>query len=280
VSLETLRGYRAAGVNRVSFGVQSLNDRHLATLGRIHSAAEAVTAVDLARRAGFEAINTDFIFGVPGQTVAEWEADLHGALALDPGHVSAYSLTYEEGTAFHAWRAAGRLVPAREEDEIDMFRLARALLGGAGYEAYEISNYARPGRACRHNLAYWRRRPYLGVGAGAHSFAATPGYGRRWSAERQPERYMAAVELQGHATAGVEECSREQAMGEFMFLGLRLAAGIAADDFARAFGVPPEAAYAALPGLIAGGHLERTDGRLRLTPAGLLVGDSVFTAFL
>jgi oxygen-independent coproporphyrinogen-3 oxidase len=280
VSLETLQGFRRAGVTRLSFGIQSLHDRHLATLGRIHSAAAAVTAVELARRAGFEAINTDFIFGVPGQTVAEWDADLQAALALDPGHISAYNLTYEEGTAFHAWRAAGRLVPAREEDELEMFRLARARLGAAGYEAYEISNHARPGRACRHNLTYWRRQPYLGIGAGAHSFAAVPGHGRRWSNERQPDRYIARCEARDEARVAVEECTRPQAMGEFMFLGLRLARGIAVDEFARAFGTGPEQAYPALQRFAAEGYLEQTGSRLRLTATGLLMADSVFATFV
>jgi oxygen-independent coproporphyrinogen-3 oxidase len=280
VRLDTLCGFRAAGVNRVSFGIQSLNDRHLRTLGRIHDAEAARAAVSLARDAGFDAINTDFMFGIPGQSLEDWVADLRTALALDPGHISAYNLTYEEGTAFHAWRAAGRLVPAAEDDEVAMFRETQRALSEAGYVQYEISNYARTDRACRHNITYWRRQPYLGVGAGAHSFASTAPWGHRWSNARPPGLYMDLVDRQGRAVVAEERPSRDEAIGEVLFLGLRLREGIDLGAFADAFGTPLEHARPAVRRFLDDGLLERAGPRLRLTGSGLLHADTVFAALL
>ena len=280
VRLAALCGFRAAGVNRLSFGIQSLNDRHLRTLGRIHSADEARTAVALAREAGFDAVNTDFMFGIPGQSPEEWAADLRAALALDPGHISAYNLTYEEGTAFHAWRATGRLVPAAEDDEVTMYRETQATLAAAGYEQYEISNYARAGRECRHNITYWRRQPYLGIGAGAHSFAPTLPWGHRWSNARPPGLYMDLVGRQGRARVSEERPTREEAIGELVFLGLRLREGIDLESFAGAFGTTLEDARPALRRFLDDGLLERADVRLRLTGQGLLHADTLFAALM
>ncbi len=280
VQLEALRGFRGAGVNRLSYGIQSLNDRHLVTLGRIHNAEAARAAVSLARDAGFDAINTDFMFGIPGQSLADWSADLRAALALDPGHISAYNLTYEEGTAFHAWRAAGRLIPAAEDDEVAMFRETQRALAEAGYQQYEISNYARTDRACRHNITYWRRQPYLGVGAGAHSFASTPPWGHRWSNARPPGLYMDLVARQGRAVVAEERPSRDEAIGELLFLGLRLREGIDLDAFVDGFGTTLERERPALLRFLDDGLLERSASRLRLTGSGLLHADTVFAALL
>jgi oxygen-independent coproporphyrinogen-3 oxidase len=168
VDRDKLSGLRAAGINRISFGVQSFRDDHLKTLGRIHSAADAVAAIGGARAAGFDNLNLDLIFAVPGQTIDEWEADLRTAIDLGPDHISAYGLTYEEGTAFHAQRRSGALTPLPEEAEVAMFTRTRAVLAARGYAAYEISNFARAGRACAHNVNYWRAGANHGVGAGAH----------------------------------------------------------------------------------------------------------------
>lgn len=280
VTEQTLLGFRAAGVNRLSFGAQSFKDRHLGTLGRIHSAAEAEAAVHLARRAGFDTINTDCMFGIPGQSVHDWMEDIRQALSLDPGHISAYNLTYESGTTFQAWRSEGRLVPVPEDDEALMFTQARDALRDGGYEHYEISNYARSGQACRHNLTYWRREPYLGIGAGAHSFCPTPGWGCRWENARPPELYMDLVARQGHAIVTDERPSREQAIGEFLFLGLRLLEGVAAETFAGRFAQPLDEARPALGELVDAGLLEWEKDRIRLTAVGLLRADSVFAALL
>ncbi|MFN8640539.1 MAG: radical SAM family heme chaperone HemW [Candidatus Binatia bacterium] len=275
-----LRGLRGAGVNRISFGVQSFHDHHLRTLGRIHGAAEAVAAIATARAAGFDNLNLDLIFAVPGQTLAEWEADLQAAVDLAPEHVSAYGLTYEEGTAFHAQRRSGALTPLPEEAEVAMFGRTRAVLAAHGYEAYEISNFARPGRECAHNLNYWRAGAYLGVGAGAHSFAARPAPGRRWGNEKSPVRYIERATASGTARAGEEQLSVAQARGELVFLALRCTDGFAAADFTTRFGVDPCVAFPHLATLERDGLIEGAAGRWRLTPRGLLVADSVFATFL
>jgi oxygen-independent coproporphyrinogen-3 oxidase len=280
VTLDALRGFRAAGVNRLSFGIQSLNDRHLVTLGRIHDGAAARAAVSLAREAGFDAINTDFMFGIPGQSLEEWAADLRAALALDPGHISAYNLTYEEGTAFHAWRAAGRIVPAAEDDEVAMYRETHRALSEAGYQQYEISNYARAHRTCRHNITYWRRQPYLGIGAGAHTFAATAPWGHRWSNARPPGLYMDLIERHGRAGVAEERPTRDEAIGELLFLGLRLSEGIDLDAFVDTFGSPLETDRPALRRFLDDGLLERSGSRLRLTGNGMLHADTVFAALM
>jgi putative oxygen-independent coproporphyrinogen III oxidase len=283
VSGETLGGFRQAGVNRVSFGVQSFAAHHLRTLGRIHGAAEAEAAVGLARAAGFTDVSLDLIFALPGQTLAEWESDLRRACALGPDHVSAYNLTYEEGTPFHRWRLQGRLHSLPEETEVAMLTRAEATLGAAGYARYEISNYGRPGHACRHNLNYWRSGAYLGVGAGAHSYAPAhrePGWGRRWSNERQPSAYLRSVAEHGHARCAIEELDARQARGEFVFLGLRCLEGVDAACFTERFGVELITAFPQVEALRHDGLLEDVAGHWRLTPRGLLLADSVFATFL
>jgi oxygen-independent coproporphyrinogen-3 oxidase len=280
VDVAKLRGLRAAGINRISFGVQSFHDQHLKTLGRIHNAATAVAAIGAARAAGFDNLNLDLIFAVPGQTGEEWEADLATAVALAPEHISAYGLTYEEGTAFHAQRRSGALKPLAEEAEVSMFTRTRAVLAAHGYEAYEISNFARGGRVCAHNLNYWRAGAYLGVGAGAHSFADQPAPGRRWGNEKSPVRYIDRATARGDARASEELLTPEQARGEFAFLGLRCSDGFAVADFAARFGCDPATAFPHLAGLARDGLLRLADGRCRLTERGLLVADSVFATFL
>jgi len=282
VTLDTLRGFRAAGVNRVSFGVQSFAPHHLRTLGRIHSAEDARAAVALARRAGFANVSIDLIFALPHQTLAEWEGDLAEACALQPDHVSAYNLTYEEGTLFRLWRARGILRPVPEDIEVAMFTRTQEVLGAAGYRQYEISNYARPGFACRHNLNYWRSGPYLGVGAGAHSYARSGGEaaGSRWSNETTPAAYMAAIEQQGQARCSHEHLDARQARGEFVFLGLRCLDGFTAHAFRERFGQDVEEVFPHVAELYDAGLLERSGECWRLTPRGVLLADSVFASFL
>jgi oxygen-independent coproporphyrinogen III oxidase len=292
VTAERLRGFRDAGITRLSIGVQSFAPQHLQTLGRIHDAADAVRAVAWAGDAGFDNVGVDLMFAVPQQTLAEWEADLAQACALGPAHISAYNLTYEEGTPFHLWRAQGRLRPQVDDTELAMFTRTQELLAAAGYEQYEISNYARPSRVCRHNLNYWRGGDYLGVGAGAHSYAALadaaatdePGaaarWGRRWSNELQPTRYRVLVGAQGHARVTEETLELRQACGEFMFLGLRCRDGIAAAAFHERFGVELAGMFPHVHALCADGLLEAHAGRWRLTPDGLRLADGVFATFL
>jgi oxygen-independent coproporphyrinogen-3 oxidase len=274
-----LRGFRDAGVRRLSFGIQSFDADVLQTLGRIHGPDEARAAIRAARAAGFDDLNLDLIFAVPGEGRVTWEADVSEALAWAPEHVSAYNLTYEPGTPFHAWRARNQLRPLDEDDELWMYQYARAVLGDAGYAQYEISNFARPGHEARHNRSYWRGIPYLGLGAGAHSYSSVPDWGRRWSNERIPERYISAVS-RGDATVAAETLTFETAAAEFMFLGLREREGIDPAVFARRFGCPLEDVHPEVAMFREEGFLEDHDGRVRLTERGLLVADSIFSVFL
>lgn len=286
VSLEKLRALRAAGVTRLSVGVQSFHGHHLRRLGRIHDAAQAVAAVDQARRAGFENVGIDLIFALPEQTPAEWESDLAQACRLSPEHISAYNLTYEEGTPFAALRRQGVLRPLPEETEVAMFSGTQDILAAAGYTQYEISNYARSGYRCRHNLTYWRGGDYLGVGAGAHSYArattagANAPYGRRWSNERAPDVYLRCIARRGQACDQVEDLDASRARGEFVFLGLRCLDGFDAAEFRKRFGDDCPVLFPRILDLLDGGLLEFCRGRWRLTPRGLLLADSVFASFL
>jgi oxygen-independent coproporphyrinogen-3 oxidase len=280
-----LLGFRIAGVNRLSFGVQSFQPELLAALGRRHSVDDSRAALAAARRAGFDNLSLDLIYAVPGQSLEACEADLGEAVAAGPEHVSAYNLTYEKGTAMHRDLVARRLVPAAEELEIAMFGAVRRRLGDAGYAHYEISNHARPGRASRHNRAYWRGLPYLGIGAGAHSFlpcddGSAGSFGERRENLRDPNRWREAVLARGEAVASREHLSREQAMGEACWLGLREIEGIDPSAFESRFGEPLLAAFPHVSGLLAEGLLERRASRLALTGRGLLLADSVFSSFL
>jgi len=276
----TLAGYRAAGVNRLSLGAQSFHPHHLRTLGRDHSPDDVVAAVEAARAGGFDNLSLDLIFGVPGETLADWDSDLARAIALAPRHVSTYALTFEPGTPFHTWRAHGRLLPVDEDLEASMADLASERLGSVGYERYEISSYARPGFAARHNLSYWDGSDYLGLGAGAHSFSQQPSPGVRWTNERSPERYLAGVETSGTAPASVEHLSQATARAEFCFTGLRQTAGIDVASFRQRFGTELAAAFPHVLGLIDDGLLDLTAGRLHLTQRGLAFADTVSATFV
>lgn len=272
---DKLRGFRAAGINRVSFGAQSFQAKHLATLGRIHSAEETRGAFDAARRAGFDNLSCDLIFGVPGQTPDEWRDDLRTAVSLGSEHVSAYGLTYEEGTPMTGMRRAGLVTAVDEEEELEMFRAAGETFAEAGFRRYEVSNFARPGRESRHNLAYWTWRDYLGLGAGAHGFAAGAGdaFARRWSNVRLPETYMSAAE--GAWAATREDVSRSMAMAEFLMVGLRLADGVSKSRFREVFGCTAASQLPDLGALVADGMVDDRPDALALSAAGLEVADAV-----
>jgi len=316
---------RARGVNRLSMGVQSFDDAELQWLGRIHTAIEAESAFSQARAAGFENINLDLIFGLPGswrspasfagkQETASWQRTLARALALGPEHLSLYSLTVEQGTPLARQVRSGR-VPAPDDDlAADLYQIACDTLAQQDYVHYEISNWARstnqrinestnqpsdtggqpsavshpqstirnPQSAirnqCLHNLVYWRHEPYMGFGAGAHSFDGA----RRWWNVRSVPRYIARLEADRSPRAGGERIDRRLAMGETMMLGLRLLEeGVPDERFRAQFGLDLEDVFGAEIGdLVALGLLERLPDRVRLTPAGVLLGNRVFAEFM
>jgi putative oxygen-independent coproporphyrinogen III oxidase len=276
-------GYRDAGVNRISVGIQSFQPRLLKFLGRIHSAEEGRKALNVIRRAGFDTFNLDLIYANPGQTLQELEADLDAALEFQPPHLSAYNLTFEEGTPFHHEYRSGKMQSLGEDAEIAMAELIEEKLLSAGLHRYEISNYARPGRCSRHNANYWRYGDYLGLGAGAHSYkmtSAKKSSGRRWSNEKNPGRYMMQVEEASHAVVEHEEIDVDKAAGEFMFLGLRMTEGISVDVFGARFDKTPVDLFPQIITWLEGNLMEEKQGFLRLTRKGLMVANSIFVQFM
>ncbi|HLY32292.1 MAG TPA: radical SAM family heme chaperone HemW, partial [Ktedonobacterales bacterium] len=230
-----LDGLRATGVNRLSMGAQSFDPALLRWMGRIHTPEEIETAFAAARAGGFTSVNLDFIFALPGQQVETWQATLERALALSPEHLSLYSLIVEEGTPLFTWVRQGKVTPADEDIAADMYEYAEARLAQAGYRQYEISNWARPGYECQHNLTYWRNLPYIGLGAGAHAWFA----GHRFAEERAIRRYIArvretsaiqATEINAGLPAGAitqdESITPELEMVETAMVGLRLTTGL------------------------------------------------------
>jgi len=278
---ERLAGYRSAGVNRLSLGVQSFDDWQLELLGRVHNASQALAAYGLARDAGFSNIGIDLIHSLPGESVGCWEHQLKKAIALQPEHISAYALTLEEGTPLAEQVAAGTVALPAENEAVRQFGLTTELLPAAGYEQYEISNFARPGFRARHNQVYWRRGSYLGFGAGAHSFLREAPYGVRWKTPDMPERYLATL---GHLALPEEErhlLSRREAISECLFLGLRMLEGIELAKFQDEFGDAVTNLFATeLATLTGQGLLLMEGGRLRLSPAALIVSNQVFLRFI
>jgi oxygen-independent coproporphyrinogen III oxidase len=283
VDRKNFAGYRAAGVNRISLGVQSFQPHLLKFLGRVHSTDEAVEALQVIGGAGFENFNLDLIYANPGQSLRDLEADLDTALSFQSPHLSAYNLTIEEGTPFHHEYRCKKFELLSEEEEIAMGELVERRLSHAGLERYEISNYARPGFHSRHNVNYWQGGDYLGVGAGAHSYksiAADGIYGRRCWNEKSPARYMNRVKESGQAVTDTEESEFAKATGEYMFSGLRLIEGVSLRAFSTRFGKKILELYPAIPGWVSEGLMEITGDRLRFTRRGLLVANSIFVHFV
>lgn len=277
VAGEKLARACAAGANRISFGVQSFDDDLLRRLGRFHTAAEVYQAVEQARRAGFGNLNLDLMYGLPGQTPADFHHTLAEAIRLQPEHISAYSLIIEEGTAFFRLHEQGLLSLPPEEDEDAMDAMARGLLAAAGYQQYEVSNYARPGYRCRHNLVYWQNGEWLGLGPGAHSHL---GNRRSWNLYA-PAAYIQALASGRLPDGGAEEADPAGHMAETMILGLRTLDGVAEDEFRRRYGRPLAEVYGEVGArLERDGLLDRSGGAWRLTPRGLRLGNRVWVEFL
>lgn len=281
LSAEGLAEYRRAGFNRISIGIQSADDALLAVLGRIHRFADAKAAVRLAREAGFDNISVDLMSGLPGQTLESWHDTLEQVLALQPEHISAYSLIIEEGTPFaeRYGGAEGAALLPDEDTERQMYYDTEAYLSRAGYRRYEISNYAKTGRECVHNLGYWQGVDYLGFGLGASSLWDRT----RYQNEKSHQAYHEAVwraQLAG-LHCDVTKLGRRECMEEHMFLGLRCMEGISKRGFEEKFGVVYETVLGPPTARLLHRGLIETDGdRIRLTKLGIDVSNQVFSEFL
>lgn len=277
LSQEYLTKLRATGVNRLSMGAQSFDATLLQTLGRIHSPEEIRQAVHHARAADFTSINLDFMFGLPGQTMHHWHDTLEQALALEPEHLSLYSLIIEEGTPFYTWTHEGRITPADEDLCADMYEYADERLHAAGYQNYEISNWALPGHQSHHNLTYWQNLPYLGMGAGAYSSFG----GKRFSNVREPIEYISLLNRQQRPELESEIVEQAQEISETAFLGLRTAMGIHLPTFEQRFGKPLAHFVGNRLDIVKeAGLLEQTQDWLRLSKRGRLLGNEVFVRLL
>jgi putative oxygen-independent coproporphyrinogen III oxidase len=266
---DRLRAFGAAGVTRVSLGVQALDDGLLQRLGRTHSAADAEAAYRAAREAGFENVSVDLLYGCPDQDLATWVRTLDTVLAWGPEHLSAYALTLERATPF------GRRPPAGLPDEdlqVAQFAALVERTGGAGLERYEVSNFARPGRRSRHNLGYWRRRDYLGLGPGAHGALGALRY---WTQRSEP-RWRAAALAGGWAIEGWERLSPRQVAAERLVLGLRLVDGVPRESLERHLAEDGSQGTPDLARYVAAGLMVVRDGRVALTDRGVLVSDAIF----
>jgi oxygen-independent coproporphyrinogen-3 oxidase len=273
VEAARFRGYRSAGVNRVSLGVQALDDRALAELGRLHSAREAIEAVRIAQSA-FERTSFDLIYARPQQTPNDWENELTRALAETGEHLSLYQLTIEPETPFAALHAAGRLKTPDDDAARALYDTTQDVCGAHGLPAYEISNHARPGAECRHNLVYWRAHEYAGIGPGAHGRLDIDGDRHATATEKRPEAWLARVESDGHGRVTDDVLMRGEMADEFLLMGLRLAEGIDPARYAALAGRPLDEARIAT--LRQNGFVEMTSaGRLRVSLPGFPVLDAV-----
>jgi oxygen-independent coproporphyrinogen-3 oxidase len=277
-----LKELRDAGVGRVSLGVQALDDRSLEALGREHSAAEAVAALELAK-ALFRRVSFDLIYARPGQGAALWRAELERALGLAQGHLSLYQLTIEPGTRFHTLKSRGELELPEDEAAAGLYELTQEVLGAAGLPAYEISNHARPGEACRHNLVYWRSGDWLGIGPGAHGRLSLAGARLATETARLPEAWLRRVEASGSGETARAVLTPAEQLEELLLMGLRLAEGLPVARIEAVSGRPLLSGAldrGALERLLGSGLLTLDDGRLAATAAGRQRLSAVLAALL
>ncbi|MGH2784065.1 MAG: radical SAM family heme chaperone HemW [Actinomycetota bacterium] len=270
VDVDRLRAFRDAGVNRISFGAQSFAPHVLATLGRAHTAERTGQAVGEARKAGFDNLNLDLIYGTPGETLDDWRVSIERTIALEPEHVSAYALTIEVGTQFGADVASGRMPAPGDDDQAEKYELALDLLAAAGYEHYEISNWAKPSRACRHNLVYWTQGEYAGLGAGAHGHRDAV---RSWN-EKAPRTY---IERAPDARAGEERLDERTRLEERVMLRMRLVGGL---SFGEARALLGDGVNLVAGRLVRDGLLVPDQERLVPTQRGLLLLNEIVAALL
>ncbi len=278
VSLNSLNGYRNAGVNRLSLGLQTCSNDQLALLGRLHNRQDGIDACNQTRQAGFDNLSLDLMFALPGQTLGELEDDLCRYLELAPEHLSCYGLTAEAETPFHQRVASGELALPDGEFYAEAFLLIHEQLAAAGYEHYEIANYARDGYICRHNLGYWQRRPYLGIGAGAHSYCDSQ-WGSRWEVPADLSAYRQALHEGREPMRCLETFDSQSALCETIYLALRTRRGISDAELRQGFGCTLQEAF---PEAIASNTqwLVNKRGRWSFNPAGWLLFDRLILAFL
>lgn len=267
--------YRAAGVNRVSLGVQALNDADLKFLGRLHNVDEAKAALALAQKT-FARVSLDLIYARPKQTAAEWRAELREALSFGTEHLSLYQLTIEPETKFALLADAGRLTVPGEDDAASLFEITQEMTAAAGVPAYEVSNHARPGSEARHNLIYWRYGSYAGFGPGAHGRLSVNGDIIATACERQPERWIEKVRRDGHGFAQWDIVAPSDAAREHLLMNLRLAEGLDLSAYRARWGFAPDSSRIA--DLAAQGLITCQDNILAATPSGMLVLNSVIAA--
>jgi oxygen-independent coproporphyrinogen-3 oxidase len=278
VTPESVEAFRACGVNRASFGLQTFDDEHLRRLGRTHTAGDARRTLSVLRAAGFDNVSFDLIAGLPGQTLDGWEQNMEAALALRPAHLSLYLLEVHEGTPLAAQLREGRWPQPDADTAAEMYQLLVERTRAAGYEHYEISNFCLPGREARHNLKYWTNAPYYGFGSSAHSY---DGARLRWSNERDAARYVELMEGRGAAVVETNELSARDAGAEALFLGLRLMRGVDLEAHRELFDVDVRADYERdLRRFSEAGLVELDNGSLRLTERGALLSNEVFAAFV
>lgn len=262
--------FSAAGINRVSIGIQSLNNADLKALGREHSVTEALGAIELSQKY-FKRSNFDLIYARMGQTIGEWEKELMQALKMANGHLSLYQLTIEKGTPFFGQWQQGKLIIPSEDQSAEMYDLTNQICADNGYPAYEVSNYARPGEESRHNLTYWQYNDYIGIGAGAHGRISYGGNTYATMQNKKPETWLKAVTSKGHATKEMTKLSQREMAEEMIMMGLRLVAGIKLEDFQERIGAPISDFIAAdqMEQLRAQGFFEQgSQDRLQLSAKG------------
>ncbi|MDQ0318692.1 oxygen-independent coproporphyrinogen-3 oxidase [Pararhizobium capsulatum DSM 1112] len=273
VEATRFRGYRAAGVNRVSLGVQALNDADLKFLGRLHNVEDALKAIGLARDI-FPRMSFDLIYARPKQTVEEWEKELKEAVSYAVDHLSLYQLTIEEGTPFYGLHKAGKLIVPDGEQSAVLYEATQDITAAIGMPAYEVSNHAVPGAESRHNLTYWRYGDYAGIGPGAHGRLTLGADKLATATERKPEEWLRLVEKTGHGMVDQEILGRDEQADELLLMGLRLKEGIDLVRWQRLSGREPDPDREQF--LIEHGFIERLgNSRLRCTPAGMLILDAV-----
>jgi len=277
VNQEKLQLLKEAGVNRLSLGVQSFQQAELQLLGRSHSVSDVYAAYDAAKKAGFDNINLDLIYALPEQSLQSWRDNLRSAIQLDPEHLSIYGLSLEEDTPLADDLKKGKLKPCSEEMQISMWEETASMVAAAGFIRYEISNYARPGKACRHNITYWENNPYWGVGAGAHGYYQHVRYGNK----EEIQKYIEMVEKGIFPRAFEEHQSQKEEMVDTIIMGLRLTKGLSRQRFTRRFGCSFESLYEKeLRKMVEDGLMGISDEAIFLTDRGRILSNYVLSCFV